>query len=288
MVPIEGVILGLVTAVLFSCFALMGRSMSTGSESPLSSSFIYGAYASVFAVPLLWYGEWEFSDMSYVVILITVIATFFYGMYDTFQFFARKHIQASQYTVMFQVLPIIVLVGSALFLNETVYVEKVGAMGLIILGNIVALSHNFRTIPRRGLAFMAITVVSVAFAYVADKAVLHHYPIGFYAFLMFVAPSAYVLGAMLVVREPFRNVVTEFKRASWKLPIISILGVVGYFSFLLTLSKVDASIAVTLAYTSTVLTTIGGIVILKERDGLMRKIIGAFVVFTGVALLANL
>ena len=63
------------------------------------------------------------------------------------------------------------------------------------------------------------------------------------------------------------------------------ISVLGYYMLLKNFSLTEASLAVPITYTSTVLTAFGGILILKERSNIFQKIIGAITVLAGVLML---
>jgi drug/metabolite transporter (DMT)-like permease len=285
MIEMTGLSFGLLTALFLAAYALLARSLAIKSESPLAFSIVFGVFAALFSLPIIVLEPGSFSGITSTVLLVTLLATLLWGIYDATQFYVRKHLEASRFTLIFQLTPIVALIGSILFLGENVTAAKLTAIFLIVGGNIFALYKSKGFVSVKGLLLACFAVLVVGCAYVADKAVFEHYPIGFYTALMFGAPVLYVIALFLIRREPIERIRNEFKRVTWRLPLLSFVCVAGFYSLLKTYQLVDLSVALPVAFTSSILTVIGGIIILGERDNIPQKIFGAFVVFIGVVLL---
>ncbi len=283
MLSLNGFILALITAVAFSTFALLSRTLAKGSKDPLAFSVVYGLFAALFSLIILLIEPWEFGDITYQVLLITFLATVFFGVFEASEFFARKHLEASRLTVLFQLTPVVTFLGSILLLQETFSLGKVLAIGLIVGGNIVAMYKHSGHITKLGLIFSLVTVASLGLAYIADKAVFQNYPLGIYMFITYFMPSLYIF--LFLNEDKIKRMTQELKRIPWQLPLLSFVSILGYYLLLKTFRVAEASVAVPIIYSSTILTAFGGILILKEKSSIPQKIFGAIFVFLGVLLL---
>lgn len=272
------------TAFAWSAYGIISRVLARDSTSPLALAVPYGVFASVFCfIPALW-EPWSFSDITAAVLFATFLATVFFGMYDVFQFFGRKHLEASQSTMLFQLAPIVTFLVAAVFLGEPFTLLKASAIGLVVLGNIVALYRRSGSVSLRGVGYMLLTAFGLGCAYVADKFALPHYPLPLYAFITYLVPTIYCFFVLLARRE-VAVIKEETTRGSWRIPILAILGVLGYYFALKTFLLVDVSKAIPVMYSSTILTALLGIVILKERGNVVQKLAGAVITVLGVVLL---
>lgn len=283
MISATGLFLALATAVTFSAFGLLSRVLARDSKDPLALSVAYGLLGALFSLPLFFIEPWRFGTITPIVLLITFVATVCAGLFETTEFFARKHLEASRMTILFQLTPVVTFFGSIALLNESFSLEKISAIILIIGGNIIAMQKHGGLITKIGLLFGLATVVSLGFMYIADKAVFTYYPLSFYVFLSYIMPSIYIF--TFLKRERVRRVIAEWRLGSRRLVIFAAISVLGYYLLLKTFQVAEASVAVPIIYTSTILTALGGIFILKEKSNIYQKLAGAVFVFFGVALL---
>ena len=276
--------LALFTALTFTAYGLIARVLARASADPLAFSVLYGVYGALFALPILLFEPWQFGTITLDVLLITFAATVFYGIFQGFEFFARKHLEASRMTVFFQLVPAFVFIGSILLLGESFSIEKFAAIALIIAGNIVAIHRHGGRLTRTGLSLALIAVTALALGYLADKKVFEFYPIALYIIITYLFPSIYLF---LFMRVDVSRLHVELRAMSWRLPILGVVSTLGYYLLLKTFSLMDASVAVPVVYTSTILTGLGGIIILKERSNIVQKLLGGILVLAGVILLSR-
>ncbi len=151
MISPSGLILALSTAVMFAIFGLLSRVLAKESESPLALSIVYGFFTTILAFVLLLLEPWQFGDLTGWTLFITFLATAFYGITQVSEFFARKHMEASRLTIFYQLTPVFTLIFGAILLSESFSVAKVGAIALIVAGNIIALYKHGGHITKTGL-----------------------------------------------------------------------------------------------------------------------------------------
>ncbi|OGY97755.1 MAG: hypothetical protein A3A43_01795 [Candidatus Liptonbacteria bacterium RIFCSPLOWO2_01_FULL_56_20] len=283
MITTFGLTLALAAAILFTTYGLVSRVLAKSSSDPLAFSVLYGVWSSLIATLLFLFEPWRFGDITLGVLFITFLATVLFAIFQGTEFFSRKYLEASRLTVLFQITPVITFVASVFFLREGVSLEKIIAITLIALGNIIAVYKHGGYITPRGLLFGLITVCSLGLAYVADKAVFEYYPIGLYIIITYLVPSFYA--SFLLGGEWGTRLKNETRATSWKIPLLGAISVLGYYLMLSTFRVAEASVAIPIIYISTILTAFGGVVILKETTNIPQKLLGAVFVFLGVILL---
>lgn len=284
-----GVLFALITALCWTSYNVIARKLAVKSSDPLAVGCIYPLCAALITGGIfLFQPNSQPITADSTIIIITILGMLCYGVFDILQFFTYKHLEISYRTVLTQVTPIVVFVAATSLLGETVTIAKIVGIVLIIGGNIFALhKHSSAAASAIGIRLVLISSIAVGLAYVGDKVASSYYPLWFYIFLAYVSPWIIVVITAIVMRgKQLPNLVrTEVKNASWRIPVLAMLGAGGYYFFLKSFAFIDSSTATPIAYTSTILTALAGIVILQERGNIPQKIAGAVAVFIGVMLL---
>ncbi len=280
-------VFALSTAVLWASYGLLSRVIAHKSASPLAFSVALGLVGGAFSlIPALW-EPWAWKELTPAILLVTFVAVTLFGVYSAFEFFARKHLEASRSTTLFQLAPVVTFFASALLIGEEPTLEKAAGLALIIVGNLVALWKHGGAVSRRGLFYALTMAAALGGAYVADKVAFSNYPLPFYTALSFLAPALYSFLILLARKEPARAVIDESRKAGWKLWALGVVGAAGYYFAIKTIALTEVSRAMPVIYVSSILTALGGVLILKERGNLWQKVMGAVFAFLGVVLLQS-
>ncbi len=285
MLSTEGLIFGVLTLVFASTYSLCARYFIRGESNPLAFSIVCTGFAALFSLGLFFVEPIDFSSTTLPYVLLLLLSGFLYGIYDATQFSARKYLEASVLSVVLQIAPVIAFLLSIFLLREGVTTLKLVAVGLILLGNIFAIYRSPSKVSRMGLMFgIAMATVS-GFTYVIDKAAFPHVPFMLYSFTVYFVPVMIVAAIFAWRGGTMTDIRTEWRRFTWRIPFISVLGVTTYYFLYRTFAVTDASVAVPLTSSATILTVLGGIVLLGEKGNVSRKIFGAILVLAGVLLL---
>ncbi len=221
-----------------------------------------------------------------IVWIVTLLSTIGYSIYSSIKFYSNKYIEASRRTLLTQISPIVTLFASALILHEGLTLRRLLAVALIVLGNIIALYKHGGKASARGIEITLLGSAILGITYVADKYASAFFPLSLYMFITYGLPALYLFTFSQAKRK---NAIALMKQEvmlrTWRLPLLSALSVFGYFLLLKAYSLVDASVASPTMSSATILTALGGIIILKERTSIGKKLVGAVFVFAGVILL---
>jgi uncharacterized membrane protein len=89
----------------------------------------------------------------------------------------------------------------------------------------------------------------------------------------------------LFTKDRFARIRKGINDTSWRLPVLSLISVFSYYFILKAFSLAEASVVIPVAFSSTILTSLGAIFILKEKSNIPQKLIGLAFVFAGVMIL---
>lgn len=271
------------TSILFAAYGLLARIFVKKSDNPLAFSVWINIFASLIALPLLVLEGGSFTQITMVIVLITFLSTVLSGVFESIQFFVRKHLEASRSTVLSQVTPLVTFIGAVIFLGESITLTKFSGAILVILGNVIAAYKHGGALNKKWVLLSVIGTTALGGVYIADKFASPHYPIGFYIILSYLLPALYVF---LLIRKDRLSVLRyEYKQYTWRLPLLALTSVLGYYLILKTFRFAEASTVLPIVYTSSILVALGGIILLKERNNIVQKLAGAAVVFIGVLVL---
>ncbi len=273
----------LLTALFFAIFALLSRVISVDSKNPRAYSVMFGVSSALFSLLLFTLEPFSFKPVSWLVLILTLVATICYGLSDRLLFTVSKSIEASFLTIIDKLTPAVTFVASCIFLGESFTLQKVVAVMLILLGNLLIV-YKGTTIKFDKAFFLAVfAAVSIGIGLTIDKRASIAYALPVYAFINFFVPALYNI---FLPPLPFSTIAREVKGALWKIALLAAIGVLGYYFTLKSLSLAEASKVVPIISSSIILVVLAGAIFLKERSHLGRKTIASICVCIGVVLLS--
>lgn len=223
----------------------------------------------------------DFTNLYLNVILLIIL----YGVANAYIFKALKYSEASEFTVLFATRTLWTILGAIIFLKEKVNINIIiGAVFIFI--SILLISWKKHKIKiNKGQFYSIIAAVFFGLAFVNDAYILRNkIDVPSYLAIGFILPALamWLVNIKLTVKmkplfEP-KTLVRLFILAV----IYSISAITIFIAY--QLGKNAAQIA-PLNQTSTILTGILGILILKETAGVYKKIIASIIAFIGVVLI---
>src|SRR3989338_2343396 len=120
----SGLFLALLTALLWAVFDLVSRPLSVRSKNRIALSVLYNILGGVFALVFLFIEPGIFTGITATILAFTFLITVLYGIVEATQFFARKYLEVSYSSILFQLTPVVVLAGAILFLGSMPRVRK--------------------------------------------------------------------------------------------------------------------------------------------------------------------
>ncbi|TSC88159.1 MAG: Uncharacterized protein G01um101416_182 [Microgenomates group bacterium Gr01-1014_16] len=275
-------ILASTAAVLFSLNSLLGRVLAVKSQNPRAFAFVYNLFGALFALGLWFLHPQPISNVPPLAWQLLVLSIILYGVFNRFEFYARKHVESSTLSILTKFIPVITFTLSIVIWKETVTLNKLLAAALIIGGTMAAVYKKGRIEFNQGLKYAAIIIVSLGLAWTVDKKASSYFPLALYAFATYLPPNIFLLPFPFL---KWSQIVTEIKLANWKIAFLAFVNMTAYYTLISAFQYGEASKVVLITSTSTILTVIAGITLLKERENISRKIVAALIVVIGALLL---
>lgn len=274
--------LALGAALLFSLNSILGRVLATKSANPRAFALIYNTIGGIFVLSFFLFDHSQFSGINWQVILLLLINIFVYGIFNRYEFYARKNNEASTYAVLTKFSPVFTFILSIIFLGESISFNKILALLIIISGNILAVITKRGIKFTSGIKYIAIITIFISIAMVLDKKISGNFPLPLYAFFAYFPPNIFLY---FFPKLKFSDIKKELKIAGSGIFILAAVNVCGYFMLIKSYAYGEVSKIVLLTSASTIITVLAGIFFLKEKTRLWQKIFAAMLVTIGVLLL---
>ena len=247
-------------------------------------SLVFNLWGAFFALIGFMLQGGSFAQLAIVnpsTFVLLMLAVLFYGLYERIQFVARKGIDASSLTVIYQLSPVVGFFGALLFLGEQFSIIKLVGATLTIGSSLLLVYKNPTLRISRPVIYAFICAILLGVASVVDKPASAQLSSTIYTFLIWVLPLV-VVAFPKVEKKQFLK---EFRIGGWKVAFTALLNVLGFICFIQAITLADASRVIPIIYTSSIFTVLGGIFFLGERDHIGRKISAAIIACIGIILL---
>lgn len=244
---------------------------------PLIAGAIVGAFTLIRGFSFA-----NFSDLLPNFGLMIVL----YALGSVFYYTGVKLIEASEFTILFSSRTIFTIVGAILILNERLESLQVLGAGLILFSVVlITLEKKRQKLKfRRGEVFCLGSSALFGLGFVNDAYILQRFDATLYLTLALIAPALFVwvFNPKAALKYKLIFGVKNFPGVFLLAALYSVSGISFYFAYQVGRNAAQLSALDQLA---TVLAVFLAIIFLKERDYVVRKIIGALVSFIGVWLL---
>ncbi|MBD3280826.1 EamA family transporter [Candidatus Dojkabacteria bacterium] len=274
-------------SIVFNSFAsLVNRQlMKTKKNDSYLFAIVFQA-AGAFLILLigLILGRISFPNLSPVFFHLFLM-TLLYGIGSVLVFESYKRVEASNFTIVFAMRVIVVIVASRLFLGEILQIQQFIGAALVLSGVIIVTVKNTRFNFSNDIIYVLMATLAFGLAGANDKYILDTVDIDVFSFLVlgFFLP---VIPMLLIKPKSFTSVPQLIGRRNLGLiGLLVVLYVIQALGFYFAVESVDISIVASVNQITDVLTVVLAIVLLGETDGLLRKLIGAGTSFAGLLLI---
>lgn len=213
-----------------------------------------------------------------------ILMILFYGAGNIFIFRALKHLEASDFTIIFASRTLWTIVAAIFFLKESFNINQFFGTILILISIFIVTGKAKILSLDKGHIYALAGAVAFGLAFANDAFILRIFDVPSYLFIAFILPAIVVWlfnpGATKKMKPLLKGKTLQ------KLGVLTILYAVSAVSIFLAyqIGRNAAQIA-PLNQTSTIVTVIFGIIFLKERADLFKKLLGSVISFIGVLLL---
>lgn len=249
---------------------------------PAAFSAFFMFLVGVFTIPVLWVDKPSISN-SLELWLVVLLSSIFYTACMLLYYHALKGTEVSQVETIATTRSIwFIVIGVFLFKEKVDLSSFVGIA--LIFGGLVVIYWNRGGLKSFGKPhlYTLLYALLISGSYALDKYALNSFSVAMYQVVIYIIPAVFTV---IFIPKTFEKM--KYLLKLQKNTIIILIGVI--FQLISTLSLYGAyknggelSIVGPLAQTSTMLTILIGIVVLKERWNLKRKMIGILLALLGV------
>jgi len=275
-------ILAFSSVIFFTSLNLLQKVLAVDSKNPRAMAVLFNSIAASIAL-LIFAFTGAFKNFvlptSPKAWIALIIATFCYAMFERGRFIAAKLLDASILTIIGNISVLIAFVGALFLYSETLTTYKLLG-GSLIIGALFLVSMNNKTkkSSKKGVLVAVAISVMLGLGWMLDKLGTQYFNASTYSIFVWTVPIVFIYFPHI----KFDAIKTELKLASWKIFLLAGLNVVGYLMQLKALEIAEATRVIPIMQTSTLFTILLGIVLLKERGHIPRKIVAGLMVVLGV------
>src|SRR5437868_3222858 len=272
----------IVLAIGFTvCFNIISRVSLSKTKHEYAYTILWQLFCALLAPLFLPFDGFSINVNPHVLLLFA-ISIALWALVDAFLFSAFKYEEASVLSAIFPLNFVFTFAISALFFKAGI--KPTIAIGfLIIMGAslLIGLYHT-RFRPSKGVVFALLYSFFMGAALGFNSEVVKSFSIPPYMFAAFLFPA--VVNLFVFLRPKVSEIRYELK-AQWKAILLNAVVMDASFFFLLKAFQLgNVPQVVALSASSTLLTALAGVVILKENKHRTLKIIAAALATLGVVL----
>lgn len=285
MINMNWVLLAFSSVFFFTAMNLLQRKLAVNANNPRAMAILFNGIAASMALLIFFISgsSKNFSLPTQIGAWIAVlIASFCYGMYERSRFIAAKLLDASVFTTISTLSVLVAFVGSAFLYSESLSINKLAGGLLIILSLfLVSLGKKHGNLSLKGILIAVLINIMLGLGWMLDKKGALFFNASTYNIFVWILPLIFIY----FPRVKFGLIKKELKIASWKVFLLAGLNAIGYLLQLKALEVAEATRIIPIVQTSTLFTVIMGIILLKEKNNILRKITAGMIAVVGVYLL---
>jgi drug/metabolite transporter (DMT)-like permease len=276
-------ILALISGLLFAINKLIFRfALKGGKVNALTFISIHELIAGLLILPFA-LRSMPYDATSYVVLLIIATTLLIFAA-DVLSTFALQKIEAGFYQIIGQLRHPVVLIGASYLFDETLDLQKLIAVSLVVIGVLIALYDKNKLLKLNiGIIQAILSTVFIAFGFLLIKITTRYVePIALGSISL---TGAGLLG--LMVAGSTKNLYVRHMNTNTKRLLLAAAIIFAIFEVVLytALDIGEASKVTPVMQSSMVFTLVGGYIFLQERSNLIQKIIGSIVIILGITIL---
>ncbi len=267
----------LCAVVINTSLGLGLRTLSKQSANPRIMGFVYNCYAALTSV-IIWIvsGAPLPTNVPFSAILLLCLSALGYGIFQRGQFYLRKHVEVSELAPVMQVGLISGILAALIILNEPLNPKKILGITAIVGASLLVTLNKKLTINKYAITAIGISS-ALSIAGIIDKLASPHYPLFFYTALIWILPLPFI-----AYPAKSKDIRAAIKSSGWKIPLLASLNALSLVFFVRALQIGEASKVIPVLSTVTVLTVIGGILVLGETKYWKRKLLAGVLATLGV------
>jgi drug/metabolite transporter (DMT)-like permease len=216
------------------------------------------------------------------IVLVTIVVAMLWGLSDLFTFTAYKFEEASVLTSIYPLYHVIAFLVSIIFFRSQLTFMLVIGFLCIAIASFVASYQREDFHISKGMWYCLASCVSYGLALGLMPILANAFSITINLLIGYGGP---LVATLLFTRPAWKEYQHELQTQWWKILILSILGVSFYVLLIFSYRGGNVPLVIVTLSLETVLTALAGIVILKERNNMKRKLLAAIIATIGVLLI---
>ena len=269
----------------FTLLSVFQRKLAINSQNQRAMAVIYNLAAIGISLGLFFVGGSykKFSLPQEITAWIALlIAAFSFGMVERGRFVVAKLLDVSVLSTIINFSVLIAFVGSVLLYKEQLTIQKILG-GLLIVTALFLVSTGKRRVELsfKGILLAVFISIMLGIAVMLDKMGTRYFNANTYNIFAWCAPLLFIVFPGIDIKI----IKKELRIASWKVFVLAGFNVFGYLFQLKALELSEATKIIPIIQTSTLFTVLAGILFLKERENVPRKLIAGVIAVVGVFLL---
>lgn len=265
----------------FVTLNLLQRKIAVGGKNHQAQAVVFNICAGLSAVALFVvtgaYRNFHLptSIWAYVSLFIACIA---YAFFEKGRFAAAKLLDSSRLTVISNVSAVVAFIGSLVIYSESMSVAKlIGAVLVMLALFLVSYEKTHKKSSLKGIVLGTLIFGVLGIGWMLDKKGALYFNPDSYNILLWTIPIILIA----LPKTKIKDMKAEWKLGSWKIALMAIINVIGYYLQLKALSLAEATRVFPIVQTTTIFTVLLGILILGERENVTRKIIAGALAIAG-------
>ena len=277
--------LALGSVIFFATLNILQKVIAEDSSNPRASALLFNSVAAIYSI-LIFLLSGSYKSFSFQkgvdAYIFLLIASFCYGMFERERFVAAKYLDASVFTTVSNLSVLVAFIGSLFLYSESLTFDKiVGGTLIIVALLIISIENKEKTISKKGLLIAVGISIMLGLGWMLDKLGTSYFEPSLYNIFLWTIPILFIW----FPRIKTSDLKIEIKNSFWKIAILSGLNVAGYLMQLNALQLTEATKVIPIVQTSSILTVVLGIFVLKEKNNMVKKIIAGLMAIIGVYLL---
>ena len=276
--------LSLLALTTFVIYDVLGRYYATKSANPQAFATIYNFTVALISPILYFFDRTLPNHLDSHVLGLTFLGCILWGLHGRYEYFAKKHTEASVFAITMKIAPVINFVLSLYFLGESGSIYKYFGISLIVIANMLLyLGNRGKIISRNGLQYTFFLALNISFAWLLDAYNIRYWGVATFSIISFAAGSL-ISGIFPLVK--FGDIRKELELTPyWQIALLGAINLIGYAFMLKALTFGPASNVMPIVTSTTPFVVLIGILFLGEKGSYYRKILSAVLTIIAVYLM---
>lgn len=270
--------------VFYAAFNILSRLLLQHTRYENAYTMIWQFFLGLTAVCFLPFQHPTFA-FPFVVFLFIICNGLLYNLVNVFRFKAYKYEEASALAPIFTTMNLFTVLFSIIFFRSPISLATIAGIIIITFAAVIAVSSKHKIVLSKGILFAIACSVLSGMTIAIEGHISKYIPTSEYLSLLVCVEL--ILGQLFILRPKISEIIFEFKTQGIKIALSASLLCLSALALIGSFAKGNVTEIVAFSATATLLVTILGIVLLKERDRVVIKLLATIVAVLGVIIISK-